>query len=246
MRHPSMVIARRTLLGIVILLLLSGALAKGIGVGGGKGKRSGNGNPGGGGKGAGKSKGGKLFGFLGGRTRVLGSVQAKLQGKFVVDDMGANAGARNAIGTLNLVSLSNGTITFTARLELAQPELPSSISINTAAKGATGDVLIDLSSDATWQNVTDMVIIAKMARPGFGLERPDPNPYVYVFKGSWKDAAALTTTDGSTYEEVFDEISKTPAAFYATVETERFIYGAARGQFAKPNRGLGIFKKARN
>ncbi|CAI5949625.1 unnamed protein product [Closterium sp. NIES-65] len=154
-----MAISRWTLLGIVLLLLLSGSLAKGGGGGGGKGKSSGNAKKGGASKGAGKGKGGKLLGFFGGRTRVLGSVQAKLQGKFVVDDMGASAGARNAIGTLTLVSLSNGTITFSARLELSQPELPSSISINTAAKGATGDVLIDLSSDATWQNVTDMVTV---------------------------------------------------------------------------------------
>ncbi|CAI7906569.1 unnamed protein product, partial [Closterium sp. NIES-54] len=81
-------------------IIHAGALSKGNGGGGGKGKGSATAS-----KGAGKGKGGKLLGFLGGRTRVLGSVQAKLQGKSVVDDMGASAGAPNAIGTLALVSL---------------------------------------------------------------------------------------------------------------------------------------------
>ncbi|GJP47631.1 hypothetical protein CLOM_g6811 [Closterium sp. NIES-68] len=251
MRSASMSISRWSVLGIVVLLLLSGALAKGNGNGGGKGNGNGKVNKGGGGKGAGKGRGGKLSGLLGGRGNILGSVQARLRGKLAVDDSGVVVGAANATGTLVLVSLSNGTITFAARLQLAKLELPSSISINRAAKGATGDVVIDLSSDATWRNVTDKLgrggrVGPRKAGLGFGLARAEPNPYVYAFTGSWQDATALTTTDGSTYKEVFDAISATPAAYYATVETDTFIYGAARGQFAKPNRGLGIWKRAGN
>ncbi|CAI7793027.1 unnamed protein product [Closterium sp. NIES-54] len=186
--------------------------------------------------------------------KITGAVEAVILGINIVNQTGQVTGDVNSAGRVSFALIKTNTSTFNIRynvtIQVSSPEVPTMVTINNGAAKTSGPVVLDLSSSATWINVTGTIgAIATGNAWGQGARRfgigakPAAVPvYTYSFNGTWQNVSGLTAANGKRYKAVFESIAAKPTNFYAVVSSASLPAGVARGQFAKVPLGWGVWK----